>query len=220
VNEPKRVAPPGFLTKLTWQLMPFIPLPHGMVLSALLRDNEAEHARHGWSRLREVSELSRYSVIRGYCEFFKPGGAILDVGCGDGILQEQLDYGRYTGIDLFESAIRKAAHKNDDRTRFLQADAANYTPKETFDVIVWNESLYYLKEPLDVATRYTRFLKPDGVIIVSMLYQAWATRRLFRRLEALGSRLAEIRITNEIGVSWMVRAYRPAPAALPTGVAT
>ena len=126
----------------------------------------------------------------------------------------------YTGIDLFESPIRRAAHKNDERTRFLQADAAAYTPDEQFDVIVWNESLYYLKEPLEIAARYGRSLKPDGIVIVSMLYQAWATRRLFRRLGALGTTLAEIRITNETGVSWMVRAYRPAPAALTKAAAT
>jgi hypothetical protein len=39
-----------------------------------------------WKFMNQIDELALYSVIVGYIEYLKPGGAILDVGCGEGIL--------------------------------------------------------------------------------------------------------------------------------------
>src|SRR6266487_5146131 len=43
-----------------------------------------------WDCLSNDGEVSRYSVIMGYIQYFKPTGSILDIGCGEGILQERL----------------------------------------------------------------------------------------------------------------------------------
>ena len=197
-------------------IMPLIPVPQGLAREMLLRDNRREHAESGWARLRSPAELGRYSVIRGWCQHFGRDGAVLDVGCGEGILQESLvGYGRYTGIDLFPEAIARAQAKSDARTHFLQADVASYEPDEPLDVIIWNECLYYLSNPIDTIARYKGFLKPGGVIIVSMFYQAYLTRRLFRRLHVLGPQVASLQVSNDEGATWGLRAYRPneSPAA-------
>src|SRR5689334_13385699 len=42
-----------------------------------------------WGFLGDLSELGHYSVLVGYLARLKPRGAILDVGCGAGLLFEQ-----------------------------------------------------------------------------------------------------------------------------------
>lgn len=196
-----------YLNRWLFPLMPLIPVPHRMLHGLLLRDNDSENATDGWGRLRSPSELGRYSVINGYCQEFARNGDVLDVGCSEGILQERLSYGRYTGIDLFAASVARAQAKADERTRFLQADAATYEPDQSFDAIIWNECLYYLKDPIDVIVRYRNYLRPKGVMIVSMFFQTFATRRLFRQLRVLGPVLADLRISNPEGGSWVLRAY-------------
>jgi 2-polyprenyl-3-methyl-5-hydroxy-6-metoxy-1,4-benzoquinol methylase len=191
-------------------VMPLIPVPQALARELLLRDNRREHQDSGWARLRSVAELGRYSVIRGWCQHFAPEGAILDVGCGEGILQEHLTgYGQYTGIDLFPETIARASVKADARTRFVQADAATYEPAAPVDVIIWNECLYYLSNPIQTIARYKGFLRPGGVIIVSMFYQTYLTRRLFRQLHVLGPTVAALQVRNDEGAVWGLRAYQP-----------
>ena len=123
-----------------------------------------------------------------------------------GLLQERIAYGTYLGVDVFPQAIARASHKADERTRFAQADAASFAPTEQFDAIIWNECLYYLRDPIGVIQRYRQYLRPRGVMIVSMFYQTFATRRLFRQLNVLGPVLADVRLEAS-NKSWVLRAY-------------
>ncbi|MET0343640.1 MAG: class I SAM-dependent methyltransferase [Polyangiales bacterium] len=195
-------------------LMPHVPVPERLARELLLRDNRREHQESGWARLRSAAELGRYSVIRGWCQHFAPAGRILDVGCGEGILQEHLTgYGDYTGIDLFPETLARAEARANARTRFIEADAATFVPDQPYDLIVWNECLYYLPDPIGTIARYRDFLTPNGVIIVSMFYQTYLTRRLFRRLKVLGAPVAALLVSNDEGATWGLRAYRPHTAA-------
>jgi 2-polyprenyl-3-methyl-5-hydroxy-6-metoxy-1,4-benzoquinol methylase len=188
-------------------VLPWIPVPHRLLHGFLLADNKSENEANGWARLRDPIEFGRYDVINDYLQEFAQGGAVLDVGCADGILQERIAYGSYLGIDMFAPSIARAQYKADGRTRFLCADAATFVPKERFDAIVWNECLYYLAKPVDVITRYREYLRPNGVMIVSMLDQTFATRSLFRQLHVLGEVRASVRLVAPNGVAWVVRAY-------------
>jgi 2-polyprenyl-3-methyl-5-hydroxy-6-metoxy-1,4-benzoquinol methylase len=223
IDSPPKLQIPlvRFMNKWLFPLMPLIPVPHRYLHWLFLRDNNTENSTDGWARLRSPSEIGRYAVIQGFFQHFTPGGSVLDVGCSDGILQERLSYGRYTGIDLFAETIAKASRKNDAKTRFLQADAATYVPDEQFDAIVWNECLYYLADPIQVIQRYRSYLRPNGIMVVSMFYQTYATRRLFRQLGVLGTSVADLLISTKEGAAWMVRAYQPhQPARLPSGGAS
>lgn len=187
------------------------PVPHRVALGLLLRDNAQEIQRDGWGRLWDVGEAPRYAVVRDFCERF--GGhehAVLDVGCAQGILQCELRYGTYTGIDLADDAIARAQRRADDRTTFAVADAATYTPARPYDVIVFNECLYYLRDPVGVAQRYLEHLTPGGVIVISMFDRMWAMRRLLQRLRVLGPVAAHAQVANGEGARWTIRAHRPA----------
>lgn len=106
---------------------------------------DAQYDRGQWDYMRGHEELARYSILVGYVQHFAPGGAVLDVGCGEGILQERLrpyGYAKYVGLDLSVAAIKQAAHYEDEKTVFLVQDASAYLPSEAFDAIIFNESLY------------------------------------------------------------------------------
>jgi 2-polyprenyl-3-methyl-5-hydroxy-6-metoxy-1,4-benzoquinol methylase len=188
-------------------ILPWIPVPHRLLHGLLLADNKSQNEANGWARLRDPVELGRYGAINDYLQEFAQRGAVLDVGCADRILKERIVYGSYLGIDMFAPSIARAQHKADARTRFLCADAATFVPEERFDAIVWNECLYYLAKPIDVITRYRAYLRPNGVMIVSMLDQTFATRRLFRQLHVLGEVRASVRLVAPNGVAWVIRAY-------------
>jgi 2-polyprenyl-3-methyl-5-hydroxy-6-metoxy-1,4-benzoquinol methylase len=102
---------------------------------------EAQYAAGRWDFLAQLSELSRFSILAGYIWHLKPGGAVLDVGCGQGVLLRRLassSYSRYVGIDVSGSAVSVAQEQQNERSTFLAADCEDYFPAEQFDVIVFN----------------------------------------------------------------------------------
>lgn len=126
-----------------------------------------------WDGLKALDELARFSVIVGYVKFLKPGQpAILEIGCGEGLLQQRLqtqNYGRYVGTDISDLAIQKAAaDAGDDKCTYLVADMDTYQPDEQFDCIIFNEVIYYSKHPLKTLQRLATYLKPEGLLIVTI----------------------------------------------------
>ena len=86
---------------------------------------EAQYAAGRWDYLAELSELARFSVLAGYICHLKPGGTVLDVGCGQGVLLRRLPmscYSRYVGIDLSGSAISVAREHANEHSLFVAAD--------------------------------------------------------------------------------------------------
>ena len=123
-----------------------------------------------WTFVGQLWELSRFSVLVGYLRHFARGGAILDVGCGQGFLPQRLqpdDYKRYVGIDFSDAAIDKAIELRLPKATFSAVNAQVHVPAETFDAIVFTEVLYYLSDPLRTVERYARALNKDGVLLVS-----------------------------------------------------
>lgn len=123
-----------------------------------------------WNYMKQFDQLARYSVIVGYLQHYKPGSDVLDVGCGEGILLGRLGrsgYSKYMGLDISETAIERSSQGQNERALFIQANAEDYVPTESFDAIVFNEILYYLNDPLQVVKRYTHVLNEGGVFIVS-----------------------------------------------------
>jgi len=171
---------------------------------------EAQYGSGGWELMRRLDELARYSVIAGYLHHLKPGGSVLDVGCGEGLLADHLrpfGYARYLGVDLSETAVRQAAGRVDERTAFTAADAESYVPAGRWDAIVFNESVYYFRDPLGTVRRYEDFLAEGGLFVVSTFRSRRAdviVRRLLERYRLL----EETAVSNRKG-TWVVRVLAP-----------
>lgn len=118
--------------------------------------------------LADAREKERYRSIARCILSREPHDSVLDLGCGSGLLSDYLPVGRYTGVDVAENAVREAACQH--KGSFVCAAAEVYVPDAAFDVIVFNESLYYLPAPQEVLRRYRAYLTERGRLVVS-LYQ-------------------------------------------------
>jgi 2-polyprenyl-6-hydroxyphenyl methylase/3-demethylubiquinone-9 3-methyltransferase len=171
---------------------------------------EAQYAAGRWDFLGQLPELSRFSILAGYIHHLKPGGAVLDAGCGQGMLLRRLPssaYSSYLGIDLSGSAISVARNQQNQRSTFLVADCEHYTPAQNFDVIVFNEVLCYLREPLRTVERYTRSLSSGGLLLVSNCTAARDGARILRRLKQAYATVDEARVTHSgRKLSWVCTA--------------
>jgi len=175
---------------------------------------EAQYASGRWDFLAQLSELARFSVLAGYICHLKPGGAVLDTGCGQGLLLSRLPsalYSRYVGIDLAGSAIAVAQKQQQDaRAAFLVADCESYAPDEHFDVIVFNEVLCCLVDPLRTVERYAGFLNPGGLLLVSMCTAARGSATILWRLKRRYATVDEVRVVHSARkVSWVCTALSP-----------
>ena len=151
---------------------------------------DREYREGKWRFLRGIENIAGLAAILGYCEFLDPK-SILDVGCGEGLLAGKLrllPYEDYLGLDVSGEAIAQAGRLADGRTGFTVAQAGSFDPGRRFDVIVFNQSLYYLPDPAAILTRYRQFLARDGRFIISMVDSprsraAWRQVRRVLRVE-------------------------------------
>lgn len=175
---------------------------------------EAQYRRGDWDFMRRLDERARYSVVASYLRDVAPAGAVLDVGCGEGLLLDELaprGYARYLGIDLSEAALARAAPRADERTAFLAADAEAWEPPpgRSWDAIVMSECVYYFADPLGTVARYERCLAPGGLLVVSM-FSSRRADAIRRRLRQLRPPLEETRVGNRKG-TWTVSVFAGPP---------
>lgn len=172
---------------------------------------DEEYSSDKWEYLNELDELSRYSILTGYMAFLKPGGGFLDVGCGDGILfKKYKPYGfaSYTGIDISEVAIQNLREQEIENATFICANGEIYQPSEHFDAIIFNESIYYFKEPLKAIEHYNKFLKKGGVIITSIYKNSQRSIAINRLMNTTYRLLDETYCING-EKTWICSVYKP-----------
>jgi 2-polyprenyl-3-methyl-5-hydroxy-6-metoxy-1,4-benzoquinol methylase len=173
---------------------------------------EAQYAAGRWDYLAQLPELARFSVLAGYIQHLKPGGAVLDTGCGQGVLLGRLPnacYSRYVGIDLSRSAIAVAQKHQSERSSFLVADCEEYAPVGQFDVMVFNEVLCCLHDPPGTVERYARSLNPDGLLLVSLCTAARGSAAIRRRLKRAYATVDEVEVVHGgRKISWVCTALR------------
>jgi len=135
---------------------------------------DKEYASGSWNHCDDTSGAWVYQFVEKYCR----RGSILDLGCGSGNTGNELDaisYRDYTGVDISEVAVRKAAERSAqngraDKNQYIRSDIRSYVPRKKYDVICFRESIYHvprsrMKETLD---RYAHFLTDDGVFVVNL----------------------------------------------------
>ena len=78
-------------------------------------------------------------------------------------------------------------------------------------MIVFNESLYYIPQPLRVFEHYRQFLQPTGVMIVCN-FQTNLARRIWQGIPKGGMiELTMSELSNEHGFASVVRVYANGP---------
>jgi SAM-dependent methyltransferase len=207
-------------SKVAVGLLSLAPIPLFLVRSILARDNARENRKDSWQRLRGQSETARYRAVRRVTERYAREGFVLDIGCSQGILQEGLTYGRYLGVDNCEQSVLLARPKCDRSTQFVCANGSDFVADQPPNVVVMNEVIYYLPDPIAAVEHHARRLARGGVVIVSIYARTWSSRRLLR---VLGARLelVESNLIRSGHLAWIVAVYRPftdSPALSPATV--
>src|SRR3990170_1883280 len=120
----------------------------------------------------------------------KLGDAVLDVGCGTGNYTIELAKrgADVIGIDNSEEMVGLARRKAEGgrlKVFFQVADALKLSfPDDSFDLIVSNGLLCFLKEPEKALMEMYRVLKPGGRLAVGVLNK-WSPWAFFRRIKGL-----------------------------------
>lgn len=106
--------------------------------------------------------------------------AVLDIGCGGGILSEALasHQAKVLGIDMAPEAIEAAqAHAKKQGSLFntslnyqlISAEALAASQAHHFDVITCMECLEHVPDPLSIIKACRTLLKPNGYLLLSTL---------------------------------------------------
>jgi 2-polyprenyl-3-methyl-5-hydroxy-6-metoxy-1,4-benzoquinol methylase len=171
-----------------------------------------QYEQKKWEGMRDIADLGRYSVIVGYTKHFCKNPRILDLGCGEGILLEKFhatDYVSYVGVDFSEVAIASAKKLENDHVKFIVGDLNKLSVTGTFDVIIYNESLYYMSNPKDAVRALFSHLSRDGVFIFSMVDKHGKERTgLWSALDEILNVVEQTKVVNNAGDSWTVRVYK------------
>jgi 2-polyprenyl-3-methyl-5-hydroxy-6-metoxy-1,4-benzoquinol methylase len=179
---------------------------------ASMKGVDDEYARGRWDYLKSLEEMSRYAVIVGYCRYGGDVSSVLDLGCGSGVLRgwlRSLGTIDYVGVDLSNVAIDRARQEwTDAATDFIALDVATYVPDRKFDVIIFNEVLYYFDQPADILGRFAGFLEENGRFVIS-LWDSPESRLAWRRSCSSVRVVDAVQTRHSSGVSWQIRLCRP-----------
>lgn len=131
--------------------------------------------------------------------FDQPGGAVLDVGCGPGVVVDELVRGakcEFWGVDVSQQMISRAAQRYagwpDVHFAVGRVEDLDF-PSESFDAVLSMGVLEYLADTASAAREMYRVLKPGGTLIVTLpnaqspfrIWQRRAWQPILRSLRVL-----------------------------------
>ena len=167
-----------------------------------------------WESLKSDLESQRYHQIIGYAkEFGVANPVMLDIGCGDGVLNTRMEDftpSYFLGVDFSVVSIEKAKEHQFENAEFLAEDVLNFQPKRNYDVIVFNEAFYYIPEgeKTRVLNTILDHLNPNGVMITSIFRDGPGCWHYFKENPRL-KELAFTTVTTEKELTyWKIGAYR------------
>ena len=124
--------------------------------------------------LHDINTL-RLAYVAGRCGGLR-GKAVLDVGCGGGILAEAMavEGAHVTGIDLSEKALGVARlHQLESGTtvdyRLLAAEALALESAGTYDVVTCMELLEHVPDPASTIAACAQLTRPGGTVVFSTI---------------------------------------------------
>lgn len=128
---------------------------------------EDEYANQYEKQLEEEKERPRYDTLARLIQAQTRHLSVLDLGCGTGIMKKYLPDNILTGVDISADAIRKA-RRSDPESEYICAPIEAYNPTGKFDIILFNEILYYLPDAYGSVCFFSKYLHDDGTIILSV----------------------------------------------------
>jgi len=175
---------------------------------------DKQYRQGQWENLKSEQEAGRYYQIITYIkEYATSAPAILDIGCGDGVLNERMqgiDYSYFLGLDFSKVSIDQAKEKNFPKAEFLTIDVIKFRPTRKFDVIVFNEAFYYIHETEkeNVLQLMIQNLNSNGIIITSIYREGTGCWEYFKENDSLEELDFTTVTTSEALQYWKIGVYK------------
>jgi 2-polyprenyl-3-methyl-5-hydroxy-6-metoxy-1,4-benzoquinol methylase len=161
--------------------------------------------------LNRPDEDARYGSLIAIMRRYEREGPILDVGCGDGLLEKRyrvMSRVKIMAFDYSSVAIENAKKRNLEDVDFVCADSRTFRPQERFSAIVLNESLYYVDDYPGLLKDMSGLLKANGVFIISM-HESTITARIWKNVLRSYALLQSLQLTEESKrLTWHIRVLR------------
>jgi len=121
------------------------------------------YENHWWWRARESYILGILRRERAQ----KKHGAVLDIGCGDGLFFDHLaEFGEVEGVEA-DAAIVSDDGPHRDRIHVCQFDET-FQPGKKYSLIVMLDLLEHLPDPLGGLKHALELLEEDGTIVITV----------------------------------------------------
>lgn len=172
---------------------------------------EKQFEGEDWDYLYGITERDHYLAIADLLKK-QEGGRVLDVGCGQGVLYHYMSKKfkslNYLGIDISSNAINKA-RVSFSEAKFEQIDFDYQNLKGEFDVIIFNETLYYFNKPLATIQKcINQNLNSGGCFIISMCDYI-GHDVIWEKLKQHFNFLHFEEIVNENQQKWKIGLFKP-----------
>ena len=168
MKQKSQASSPGFITRKWRRLIQ----TYGPQQSKARQWNREFKEGH-WDYLADTTSDRVYPILEKYAK----GGGVLDMGCGLGNTPNEMaegSYEVYLGIDISDEAVRIAQKRTQEKGRshntlFTQSDISTFMPHRKYRVILFRESIYYLRlsELKKMLKRYATYLDEGGVLMVT-----------------------------------------------------
>jgi len=161
-----------------------------------------------------ADQQPRNRVIAGIAlENYKQGMKILDIGCGTGTLYNYfsgVDI-NYTGIDLSYFAVEKAKETfAETNAKFFPEDFEEFDTDEKFDVIIFNEVLYYfpIEKILPAIKKAISLTSSQQSVLIISMSPHIKSANIWKILKPFISPCADMEIKSRFsGSRWIIKAY-------------
>ena len=170
---------------------------------------EQQYDNGTWDYLFSEEEAAHYFSICSQIKKHAQSLSILDIGCGNGVLYDYLfkninDRLLYSGIDISENAVCIAKGKFKDAA-FNKVDYDYENVNGKYDVLVFNETLYYFTRPMKtLAKAIGENLNAGGIIVISMCEDE-KHNYIWDKISAEYFVLDEERVENRKGQKWTIK---------------
>jgi SAM-dependent methyltransferase len=156
------------------------PAPSAAALQAMYpADYRASHATGLYGRLKWLQALLLARRLRSFVPTGDP--LVAELGCGAGQLLlafHRLGFRRLIGVDW---SINRDVATNVPTISFVAHDIMTYIPPQPVDVLIVNNVIEHLADPLRFLTAYRTYLTERGVILVLTPNATSLCHRAFRR---------------------------------------
>jgi SAM-dependent methyltransferase len=194
----------------------FLRAPRGGGKPVPARALDAEYRSGHWDTFFGSEEEPRYTALLEMITRYHHRPRLLDVGCGSGRLAALLVPDRvetYTGLDLSLEGLNRARSLALSNAEFIHADFESWPGNGLrYDVIIFNESIGYARDPAQVARSFAAKLGPGGALIVSY-YRSGNHEAIWRRLYRDFTFSDEKEVHNDTGLVWDLKVLQPRSAA-------